>query len=98
MGGGKSTVVTALLEQMMAHDLQFCVVDPEGDYAEFPAVVVGDAKHEPSVSEIMGLLAMGMITCVNGKSWLRMLRRRQRRQQSVSGALEQVATLATVVP
>ena len=41
----------------MAHDLQFCVVDPEGDYAEFPAVVVGDAKHEPRVSEIMDLLA-----------------------------------------
>ena len=56
-GGGKSTVVTALLEQMIAHDLQFCVVDPEGDYAEFPAVMVGDAKHEPGVSEIMDLLA-----------------------------------------
>ena len=56
-GGGKSTVVTALLEQMIAHDLQFCVIDPEGDYAEFPAVMVGDAKHEPSVSEIMDLLA-----------------------------------------
>ena len=38
---------------MIAHDLQFCVIDPEGDYAEFPAVMVGDAKHEPSVSEIM---------------------------------------------
>ena len=56
-GGGKSTVVTALLEQMISHDFQFCVVDPEGDYAEFPAVMVGDAKHEPGVSEIMELLA-----------------------------------------
>ena len=56
-GGGKSTVVTALLEQMIAQDLQFCVVDPEGDYAEFPAVMVGDAKREPGVSEIMDLLA-----------------------------------------
>ena len=56
-GGGKSTVVTALLEQMMVHNLQFCVIDPEGDYAEFPAVVVGGAKHEPRVSEIMDLLA-----------------------------------------
>ena len=56
-GGGKSTVVTALLEQMIEADLQFCVVDPEGDYAEFPAVVVGDAKHEPQIPEIMDLLA-----------------------------------------
>jgi hydroxymethylpyrimidine pyrophosphatase-like HAD family hydrolase len=56
-GGGKSTVVTALLEQMTASNLQFCVVDPEGDYAELPAVVVGEAKHEPRVSEIMDLVA-----------------------------------------
>lgn len=56
-GGGKSTVVTALLEQMVSNNFQFCVVDPEGDYAEFPAVAIGDAKHEPQVSEIMDLLA-----------------------------------------
>jgi hypothetical protein len=42
---------------MIEADLQFCVVDPEGDYAEFPAVVVGDAKHEPRIPEIMDLLA-----------------------------------------
>ena len=56
-GGGKSTVVTALLEQMINRNLQFCVVDPEGDYAEFPAVVVGDAKQEPRLSEVMDLLS-----------------------------------------
>jgi hypothetical protein len=56
-GGGKSTVITALLEQMIEANLQFCVVDPEGDYSEFPAVVVGDAKHEPRIAEVMDLLA-----------------------------------------
>ena len=56
-GGGKSTVITALLEQMIAANLQFCIVDPEGDYTEFPAVVVGDGKNEPRVTEIMDLLA-----------------------------------------
>ncbi|HEX5931053.1 MAG TPA: HAD family hydrolase [Methyloceanibacter sp.] len=56
-GGGKSTVVTALMEQMIDANLQFCVVDPEGDYAEFPAVAVGDAKHEPRIPEVMDLLA-----------------------------------------
>jgi len=56
-GGGKSTVVTALLEQMVESYIQFCVVDPEGDYAEFPAVAVGDAKVEPRIAELMDLLA-----------------------------------------
>lgn len=57
-GGGKSTVVTALLEEMMEVGLQFCVVDPEGDYAELrDSVVVGDAKQEPRIPVVMELLA-----------------------------------------
>jgi HAD superfamily hydrolase (TIGR01484 family) len=57
-GSGKSTVVTALLEQMRDLAFQFCVIDPEGDYAEFAdAVVVGDAKQEPRLAEVMALLA-----------------------------------------
>lgn len=56
-GGGKSTTVTALLEQIRDLSYQFCVVDPEGDYGEFEgAVVLGDAKHPPGIEEIMGLL------------------------------------------
>src|SRR5215470_10274383 len=56
-GSGKSTVVTALLEQIRDLAFQFCVVDPEGDYSEFPdAVVVGDARQEPRISEIARLL------------------------------------------
>jgi HAD superfamily hydrolase (TIGR01484 family) len=57
-GSGKSTIVTALLEQMRDLAFQFCVVDPEGDYSELPdAVVFGDAKQEPRVSEVVRLLA-----------------------------------------
>jgi HAD superfamily hydrolase (TIGR01484 family) len=57
-GGGKSTIVTALLEQMCEVHLQFCVVDPEGDYAELEgAVVVGDSRQEPRISEVLELLA-----------------------------------------
>jgi hypothetical protein len=57
-GGGKSSIVTALLEQIRDLGFQFCVVDPEGDYAEFPdAVVVGDPKQEPRIAEIARLLA-----------------------------------------
>ena len=54
-GAGKSTVVTALLEQMRDLAFQFCVVDPEGDYSELPdAVVVGDAKQEPRIVRAQG--------------------------------------------
>ena len=57
-GGGKSTIVTALLEQMRELGFQFCVVDPEGDYGELrDAVVIGDAKQLPRISEAMDLLA-----------------------------------------
>ena len=56
-GSGKSTVVTGLLEQIRDLGFQFCVVDPEGDYSEFPGVVVvGDARQAPRISEIVQLL------------------------------------------
>ncbi|HEY7566425.1 MAG TPA: HAD-IIB family hydrolase [Gemmatimonadaceae bacterium] len=46
-GSGKSTIVTALLERLCDAAYQLCVVDPEGDYNEFPGAVAlrgGDAK------------------------------------------------------
>jgi HAD superfamily hydrolase (TIGR01484 family) len=53
-GSGKSTVVAALLEQIRDLGFQFCVIDPEGDYVEFPeAMVIGTAKQEPTIPEIM---------------------------------------------
>jgi hydroxymethylpyrimidine pyrophosphatase-like HAD family hydrolase len=56
-GGGKSTTVTALLEQIRSLAYQFCVIDPEGDYGEFEgAAIVGDSKHPPGVEEVMSLL------------------------------------------
>jgi len=56
-GGGKSTIVTALLEQMRELAFQYCVVDPEGDYGDLrDAVVIGDAKQLPRISEAMDLL------------------------------------------
>lgn len=55
---GKSTLVMALLEQMQQKAFQFCVVDPEGDYIDIrDAVMVGDAKQEPRICEVMDLLA-----------------------------------------
>jgi HAD superfamily hydrolase (TIGR01484 family) len=64
-GGGKSTIVTGLLEQMHESVLQFCVVDPEGDYTELrDAVVMGDAKQEPQLSEAMDLLSKPEVNVV----------------------------------
>ena len=57
-GGGKSTLVTAVLEELRELDYQFCVVDPEGDYGELrDAVIVGDSKQVPRVREVVDLLA-----------------------------------------
>jgi hydroxymethylpyrimidine pyrophosphatase-like HAD family hydrolase len=57
-GSGKSTTVTALLEQLRELGYQFCVVDPEGDYEELAdAVVVGDAKQVPRITQATELLA-----------------------------------------
>jgi len=56
-GSGKSTIVTALLEQMRDFAYQFCVVDPEGDYSELGDVVtLGDSKQAPRIAEALELL------------------------------------------
>jgi len=57
-GSGKSTIVTALLEQIREFAYQFCVVDPEGDYSELRDVVtLGDSKQAPRIGEALELLA-----------------------------------------
>src|SRR5690606_39381842 len=51
-GGGKSTLVTGVLERLVEREFQFCVIDPEGDYAELEdAVVLGDARQQPRLAE-----------------------------------------------
>ncbi|MDX2203731.1 MAG: HAD-IIB family hydrolase [Hyphomicrobiaceae bacterium] len=64
-GAGKSTTVTAVLEQMVDAQLQFCVIDPEGDYEGLPnTIVIGDAKQEPRLAEVLELLAKPGINVV----------------------------------
>ena len=56
-GIGKSTLATALTERMAEKALEFCVFDPEGDYAELEgAISVGDAKTPPILEESLNLL------------------------------------------
>ncbi|MGH9319734.1 MAG: HAD hydrolase family protein [Vicinamibacteria bacterium] len=57
-GSGKSTLATRLLELLTERAYQICILDPEGDYADFASAVhVGDATHEPSLHEVLELLA-----------------------------------------
>lgn len=57
-GSGKSTVTAALLERLMEAGYQCCLIDPEGDYHDFAdMVLVGDSAREPSIDEVLDLLA-----------------------------------------
>lgn len=56
-GSGKSTMAMSLLEQLVAQEYQFCLVDPEGDYETFhEALMLGGPHREPEVPEIIQAL------------------------------------------
>jgi hydroxymethylpyrimidine pyrophosphatase-like HAD family hydrolase/energy-coupling factor transporter ATP-binding protein EcfA2 len=56
-GGGKSTVVTAIVERLIQKQYQVCVIDPEGDYDDVSQfVTLGAADRIPGVSEILEVL------------------------------------------
>src|ERR1700736_6118180 len=56
-GGGKSTVVTAIVERLIQKQYQVCVVDPEGDYDDVTQfVTLGASDRIPGISEILEVL------------------------------------------
>jgi hypothetical protein len=56
-GTGKSSIATAILEQLVRHRYQFCLIDPEGDYAHFEdAIVLGDNRTVPTIDEVLDVL------------------------------------------
>lgn len=56
-GSGKSTLASTIMESMLSHDYQFCIVDPEGDYEGFEnSVVHGDDDHAPQDEQVLTLL------------------------------------------
>jgi hydroxymethylpyrimidine pyrophosphatase-like HAD family hydrolase/energy-coupling factor transporter ATP-binding protein EcfA2 len=56
-GTGKSTIATAILEQLVQRRYQFCLIDPEGDYAHFEdAIVLGDSRTPPTIDEVIDVL------------------------------------------
>ena len=65
-GSGKSTAVTGVLERLQEAGYQFCLVDPEGDYENFPdSVCLGNAQHAPTGSEVLDMLDKFNDTVVN---------------------------------
>lgn len=64
-GAGKSTVATSILERLAEKGYQFCIVDPEGDYSNSIATVIGDADRAPKPSEVVGLLSGSHNATVN---------------------------------
>jgi HAD superfamily hydrolase (TIGR01484 family) len=56
-GGGKSTTAAGLVEQITAVGFQFCLLDPEGNYADLEGVVViGDTQSPPRIPNIIAPL------------------------------------------
>jgi hydroxymethylpyrimidine pyrophosphatase-like HAD family hydrolase len=56
-GSGKSTFATGVLERLAGQGYQFCIVDPEGDYALFEnTIVLGDKEHAPTVAGALDVL------------------------------------------
>lgn len=65
-GGGKTTIASGLLERLGGRGYQYLVIDPEGDYGDFPgAISIGDTTHTPSHEEALSLLAAGQNVVVN---------------------------------
>lgn len=66
-GGGKTTTAMAFLEQLTERGYQYCIIDPEGDYADLDdALVLGDEQGAPGIDEIMTSLERSDVNlCVN---------------------------------
>ncbi|MHB8108463.1 MAG: HAD family hydrolase [Syntrophorhabdaceae bacterium] len=56
-GGGKSTLATRFYEELVNHNYQVVIIDPEGDYANLDyAAVLGTANKPPEPVEILKVL------------------------------------------
>jgi hypothetical protein len=56
-GGGKTTVVSALVERLLQMHYQICLIDPEGDYDDVEHfVTLGGVDRVPAISEIVEVL------------------------------------------
>jgi phosphoglycolate phosphatase (TIGR01487 family) len=64
-GGGKSTLASTFIERIAQQRYQYCIIDPEGDYAEQEdAVVLGNSQRAPAAKEVMTALSKPKQNCV----------------------------------
>jgi hypothetical protein len=57
-GFGKTTLTAAFMEKLIAKQYQFCLVDPEGDYQDFPGLInVGNSSQPPVIDQVIELLS-----------------------------------------
>jgi hypothetical protein len=56
--GGKTTLATGVVERLLDHRYQLCILDPEGDYSNLEqAVCLGDSNQKPTSEEVVSLLS-----------------------------------------
>lgn len=56
-GGGKSTLITGLMERLSESGYQFCALDPEGDFDSLEdALPIGDAETAPKADDVTRLI------------------------------------------
>lgn len=57
-GCGKSTAVTAIVENLSEQEYQFALIDPEGDFESLGgAAPIGNTQHAPTVDEVVTQLS-----------------------------------------
>lgn len=57
-GCGKSTAVTAIVENLSEQEYQFVLIDPEGDFESLGgAAPIGNTQHAPTVDEVVTQLS-----------------------------------------
>ncbi len=69
-GSGKSTLANRIVDAIMEHEFQFCLVDPEGDFESFEgAIVLGGPNAAPQIEEAMHALekpTSNVVLCLTG--------------------------------
>ena len=56
--GGKTTLATGVVERLLDHRYQLCILDPEGDYSNLEhTVCLGDSDQKPTPEEVISLLS-----------------------------------------
>ncbi len=65
-GGGKTTIVSGIVERLADATYQCCIVDPEGDYEGLAGfVTLGDTERAPRLEEIIELVRTGAQLTIN---------------------------------